>query len=246
MGFESKITAASQVSNTGGVLFFITGFPGVGKTTLISTICDIPEYSGHLLILSAGGGVSALSDRDDIAVSSINKWSEMEEARSYLSKRNHPYEWVSIDLTSEVYNICLAEIVEDGKVTKEGRATLEARGIANDRFVQMIRDYRVLAETTGINVIFTSHATETKDEDRGMILVRANLTPGTLSTVLGIVDVAAYLEIRNKKRQIYLIGNERIWAKTRVPRSYGDVPEVLKNPTFKDILAVLNPQKEVV
>lgn len=234
MGFEDKLTAPKS---DGGQLFFITGAPGTGKTTLVSTITEFD--SGKLLILDCGGGMRAIADHADIATRSVDRWSVMKEASEYLSKKDCPFKWVAIDLVPEVYGVCLAEVVAEGSSTKSGRPTLEARGIANDRFVSMIRDYRVLSEKTGIHVIFTSHTTETKDDDNGMILVRANLTPGTLSTVLGIVDVAAYLEMKKSKRSLLLVGNERVWAKTRKPLSYGAVTERIEDPSFTKIMKEL-------
>jgi phage nucleotide-binding protein len=242
MGFADKIIAASEVADSGGLLIFLTGAPGTGKTTMIGTLDDIPEFAGRVLILAAGHGILALADRPNIAVYPVDKWSVLKEAHDYLSRKEHPYRVVAIDVATEAYHqVLLPEVIAEGLKTSHGQPTQEAYGVANSRFIQMVRDYRVLAERTGMYVIFTSHTSETKDEERGMILVRANLTPGTLSHVLGIVDVAGYLEVRPKKRLLYLVGTDRIWAKARKPVSYGPVPETIENPTFAKLFEALAP-----
>ena len=239
MGFEDKIVAASGIADSGGMLFFLTGSPGTGKTTLIGTLDDIPEYHGRILILAAGHGILALADRDTIAVSTIEKWSDLNDAYLYLTRKEHPYRVVALDVATEMYHMGLREVVAEGMATKNGQPTQEGYGVMNNRFIKMMRDFRILAEQKGVHVIFTSHTTETKDEDRGMILVRANLTPGTIATVLGMVDVAAYLEIKNKKRILHLVGSDRIIAKARKPMSWGAVPETLESPTFSTLLEAL-------
>lgn len=243
--FEDRLKLASSVVQ-GASLYFITGAPGSGKTTLFGTLSDIPEYHGRIMMLNCGGGLRAISDRDDIAVYDVDKWSILEEARKYLDNDKHPYQWVSVDLATEAYGICLAEVVSDGSATKAGRATLEARGIANDRFVSMVRNFRVLSERRNINIVFTSHTQETKDDESGIIIVRPNLTPGTLSTVLGTVDVAMFLDIKKGKRLAYLVGTDRVWAKVRKPISQGVVPDVLENPTFEKILRIVEGREEVM
>lgn len=243
--FMDKVTTPADIADNGGRLIFLTGSPGSGKTTFIGSIVDIPEFSGHVMILDYGGGMRSLSDRHDIAVMSSNKWSTIEEARVFLSREKHEFKVLVIDLVSEAYQILLREITGEGLATlKTKQTSLEGYGVANTRFTQMIRDFRVLSEQKGIIVIFTSHTLETKDDDSGMILVRANLSPGTLSTTLGIVDIAGYMELKKGKRVLYLVGNERIWAKVQRPQSYGVMPETIENPTFKKLLDVLEPNKE--
>lgn len=240
MSFEDKIVAASDVSDAGGKLIFLTGAPGIGKTTLIGTLADMEEYSGRILILTAGHGISALADRTDIATMPVETWAVLKEAYEYLSRKEHPYRVVALDVATEMYHMGLREVTAQGMATKNGQPTQEAYGVMNNKFISMMRDFRILAETKGIHVIFTSHTQETKDDNSGMILVRANLTPGTISTVLGLVDVAGYLDYKNKKRVLYLVGNDRIWAKARKPVSWGPVPETIEGPTFSKLLEALS------
>lgn len=233
MAFLDKVVSAEAAGQMSGQLIFITGAPGTGKTTMIGSLCDMKEYDGHVLVMSAGGGMRSLADRKGVAVVPVTKWQDIKDAITYLNSKDSIFKVIAIDLVSEAYSICLEEYRKGGMATKTGsRVTLEGYGSANDRLIEAVRDLRMLAEQKGIHVIFTSHTQESKDDDSGMILVRANLTPGTLSTVLGIVDVACYLDFKKGKRIMYLEGTERIWAKARKPLSMGPVTAIVEDPTF--------------
>lgn len=243
-GFEDKIRGADQIDYSNeGLLWLITGAPGSGKTTWIASIADVPEYSGKVMVLSYHGGMSAIRDRNDVAVVNAIKWADIKDAREYVAKSGR-FKFLCIDLISEAYLQRLREWRDQGMSTKTGnRATLEARGVVNDEFVDMVRDMRMLAETKGIHVVFTTHTAESKDDDSGVILIRPNLTPGTLSTVLGIVDVAIYLDKRKDTRVAYLAQTSRIWAKVKKPLSYGPVKEILENPTYLAVAKEMEPNQ---
>ncbi len=226
------------IDDAQGVNLFLTGSPGAGKTAFIGSAAD--TFPNQVLLLDCNGGMRTLADRGDIDVIPVENWNTIsKDVFEALAEGDHNYKVVAIDLVSEAYQILIKQITKEGYSTKSSRPTLEGYGIANTRFIEMIRNYRWLSTTAGIHVIFTSHSTESKDEITGGILVRANLTPGTLATVIGTVDVAGFLEIKRKKRIMHLVGNDRIWAKARVPLSWGAVPETFDNPTFERLVAIL-------
>lgn len=231
-----EITTPAELS-VNGLNMLLTGQPGSGKTALLGSAANI--FPNGLLILDCDGGMRTLADRNDIAVISCKKWSQLGETFEYLNEEEHNYKVVALDLASSIYKLALKQVANEGSKTSKGQPTLEARGIAYTRFLDMVRDYRTLCESRSMHVIFTSHSNEIKDDDSGVIMVRPDFTPGVLPEFVGVVDFAGFLEIYKGKRLLHLVGNERIIAKARVPLSYGKVPETIVNPTFENLLDVL-------
>lgn len=238
MPITDKFITPAKLGDAWGINMFLTGSPGAGKTHLFGTGADL---GWNILICDIEGGMRTLLDRDEgITVVPVTKWSEVEETLVFLEKAQHGFNLVAIDLVSEAYKLLLEQVTREGHATKSGQPTQEGYGIANTRFIKVIRDYRTLAREQGLHVVFTSHSNETKDEATGAILVRPNLTPGTLMSVVGAVDVVGYLEVKNKrKRLLHLVGSDRIIAKVRVPVSWGEVPETVEDPTLSKLFTIL-------
>lgn len=234
---KDRIQFASDVEEAIGLDMFLTGAPGAGKTALIGSAADL--YPNAVLIVNCTAGIRTIADRRDIHVFTPDAWKDVKDLGDELSK-GMSYKVVSVDLASEAYRLAVAEVVKEGYATRAGQPTQEGWGIANTRFLETIKTFRLLAVRQGAHVIFTSHTTETKDESTGAVLIRPNLTPGTLSSVTGQVDVVAYMDVNRKnKRTLHLFGSDRFWAKARRPLSMGPVPEEIDNPTFESLLSTL-------
>lgn len=232
-----EVSKPADLADAWGVNMFLTGQPGSGKTYFIGSAADL--YPNQVLVLDIDGGMRTLADRRDIDVVVCQKWKQITDTFEALYEGQHDYKVVAIDLVSSAYKLMVKQSQLEGMQTSKGQPTLEGYGVSNTRFLDAFRNYRLLATEKGIHVIFTSHSQETKDETTGAVLIRANLTPGTLAEVIGCVDVAGFMEIGRKKRLIHLVGNDRFWAKARVPASWGQVPETVENPTFAKMLKVL-------
>lgn len=237
MAKKIEVMKPSEYVDVGGINMFLTGQPGTGKTAFIGSAADL--YPNAVLILDANGGMRTLADRNDIDVVDCKKWKQFVDTFDALYEGNHPYKVVAIDLASEMLRLGVKQTQVEGMQTNKGQPTLEGYGVANSRFIDAFRNYKLLATEKGIHVIFTSHSTETKDDNSGTIIVRPNLTPGTLTDVIGSVDVAGFMEVKRDKRLIHLVGNDRFWAKARIPASWGEVPPAVENPTFEKLLKVL-------
>lgn len=238
MSIEDKFTTPAEIDEKQGLNLFLTGAPGSGKTAFVGSAANV--YPDKVLLLDINGGHKTLGDRKDITLLEVDQWKTITtEVYEFLAQSNHQYAVVAIDLVTDAYQLCLEQVKSEGKITSGGQPTLEGYGIANTLFIEMVRNYRLLATRLGMHVIFTGHSTEIKDDSSGMIMVRTKLTPGTLATVLGTVDVAGYLDIKRRKRLMYLQSTARFWAKVRRPLSYGPVPEMIENPTFEKLLAIV-------
>lgn len=62
----------------------VYGPPGAGKTRWASTALDVPEMQ-DVLILDPDLGVLSASDRDDLDVIEVNKWSDIARAKEFLA-----------------------------------------------------------------------------------------------------------------------------------------------------------------
>lgn len=242
-----KLKKATEINDEWGIDMFLTGMPGAGKTWLIGSGIKDPEMCGEITIVDVNGGMRTLADQGDITVLTPDEVADIDALYEWLSKdgRENPGKkrTIALDLVSEVYKLILRKHIKAGHATKSGQPTQECFGIANTELIEMVRKWRLLSTKYGWNIIFTSHANETKDEESGSIIVRPNLTPGTLSTIIGAVDVATYLELRNRRRLIYLVGTERFWAKVRLPESYGTLPDFVESTTLGDLIRVLRGDK---
>jgi len=236
---SARFQTASQLQDALGIDMFLTGAPGAGKTTFIGSAADDEEYYGYILILDCIGGMRTLLDRDGISFFTPATWKDVTDTVKLLKETNHDYKVVAVDLVTGAYKLALEQVMKEGATTAKGQPTLEGYGVANKRLIDMVEDLRSLSLTRGTHVVLTSHTTETKDEETGAVLIRPNLTPGTLNAIVGACDVVTYLDIKKDKREMHLVGTNRYWAKVRRPRSLGPVPQTIEQPTFGELVSLL-------
>ena len=102
-----------------------------------------------------------------------------------------------------------------------------------------------MAQSNGINVIFTALAIETKDESTGAVLTRPALTPKALELAAGAVDMLGYLtQDKNGMRVLKFQPNPAYMAKVRQPMTGEQIPLVIENPTLPDILAIVRSSRQ--
>lgn len=119
---------------------------------------------------------------------------------------------------------------------------------ARDRFAASQAEYRVRSElfkrlasswaTLPINLIFTAHSKEVKDESTGKLLIRPSLGDALSDLMGGFVVVQGYLVLEEgdepgkEKRTLQVHPGKRVDAKSRI----GGLPRIISNPSMPALI----------
>lgn len=240
-----KFLKASDVNDAWGINMLVYGSPGVGKTTLAASAQDSP-FGADVLFIDVEGGVRSIADRDDITVFRPDSFDDIKEVYLELKNGSLPYKTVVVDSIGETQALGLRTIMRTAKNPEFPQ--LQDYGKSNEQIGRLIRSLRGLAQATGINVIITALAVESKDENTGAILTRPALTPKALELAAGAVDMMGYLtQDRDGKRILKFQPHPAYMAKLRQPISGAQIPLVIENPSMVDILAIVrqaHPKQE--
>ena len=234
---------ASEVGSTWGLNILIYGVSGSGKTTLCGTAQDT-KHGRDVLYVDLEGGTMSIGDRPDIAVFKPTNWNDIRNVYEALSTDpDHTFKTVVIDSLTEAQTIALRAVAG-----QKDLITQQDWGKTNDRVLGMVRMFRALTHTKGINTIFTALERESKDETTGAIRIGPDLTPGSSRNVVAAMDSGGYLTWAPKtgKRILNLAGDSRFVAKVRQPPTMRVVPNQMENPSLADLIDALRGDKILV
>ncbi len=239
-----KFLKASEVRDAWGLNMLVYGQPGVGKSTLCSTAQDTPA-GAPVLFIDVEGGVRSIADRHDIDVFRPDTFKEIGEVYQELLSGNLPYKTVVIDSITEAQALGMKEVMRTA--SNPDWPGMQEHGKSSEKIVNLIRAFRALAQSKGINVIFTAHEIESKDESTGRVLVRPALSPKAMQLATGAVDTLAYMSFSAKdgKRVLHFKSDGKFLAKVRQPAGSKDVPDLLEDPTLVDVLNVMRTAQGV-
>jgi len=187
----------------------IYGFPGAGKTHIISTL------PGKVLILSAEAGLLSLNGRMEADVAEVKSVDDLREAYRLLSTGTHDYEWVALDSFSEIAEVLLSA---EKAATKDTRA---AYGKVIEVGMQMGRAFRDLP----MGVYFACKAERQKDEATGRQSVGISMPGAKLAQGIPyLFDEVFHLFVDRDKetgettRWLQCVGDSRADCKDRSGR----------------------------
>ncbi len=185
-----------QVKRTGQAEYglyikaLLCGEPGSGKTLLSSTFPN-PIYA------SAEAGLMSVADRG-IPYVEITSSTELLQMRMGLTQPpdvrekmfDAPVDTVIIDTIDEVQRILIRERLE---AEKKDKLSLPDFGWLGGQMEAIIRGFRNL----DMNVIFTCHVKETRDDEMGKIVYKPQLQGAICDQITGMVDLALVLQSRS-------------------------------------------------
>lgn len=213
----------------------IYGLPGVGKTTLCATapnpiIIDVEKGTKSLLGDARFGNVRILEPKEFKDVDAL-----------FWAIRNGKVECdtIVLDTLSEFQRLHLDEILVAEHQKSSSRNEYLAQQQDYRLSTEMMRRHVLALRELPIHFLVTAHAVETPDEINKAPSVRPAVTPKLAGTIQGMVDLVGYLEIGEKGvRRLITQPTRRISAKNRL-----GLPAEIVNPTFSDIIGVLQPEK---
>ena len=218
------------------------GDNGVGKTVFSASAedCDVCK---DVLFVNVEGGTLSISDRTELNVWDVKKFSEMKEVLDFLHEEEHTFKTVVIDSITELQLRGLDVIVKDalaapprGKPrTDEDEIRIEDYGKNTQQIRRVIRAFRDLP----MHVILTAIAVETKDEE-GVITVSPQMTEKVRNSVMGYMDIVAYMHVKKSNQE----GVEKLirslifqpYGKFKAKDRSGKMGDYLVEPTIQKMI----------
>lgn len=182
-----------------GISMIIYADPGIGKTTLASTLTP-----GETLIINTEAGVGPLLGSDHLVFNlNIENLMDIERLYKYLRTEKHPFKNIVLDNISELEQLEILHLTR-----KRGKEFTEIReyGDSACKIREWLHLFRDLVEQD-INVIFNAWEgqVELKKVD-GVTLNRMfpKLMKSIAPEMCGLVDVVGHLEVHEKSGQRWI------------------------------------------
>jgi len=228
MAIETKIAGASEYGRYMKVL--VCGDPGSGKTLLSSTFPN-PYFA------SAEGGMMSVASRH-VPYMDVRSSDSLLELGKVLKQKPEvreqilgvPVDTIVIDTIDEVQKIFMKE---RNKTQKNDSFSVKDYGWLNENLQALVRGFRNL----DMNVIFTCHLKEQKDEDLGRVTYKPGMAGQISDNIPAYVDLSLLLQARARAAIVdgrservverYLItqpDSQYTWIKDRSGRLPGEIP----------------------
>ena len=197
---------------TRGISIVIYADPGIGKTTLATTL-----PVGETLIINTEAGWGPLLGTGHYVFDLKRDLKQLEELYQYLRTEKHPFTNIVLDNISELQD-WLVHTLMTGR--NKDFAEIREYGDASVKLKEYIRLFRDLTSERNFNVIFNAWEMPLEMEKTAMGIITKSfpkLFPKLTPEVCGIVDMVGHLEKYEKTgdRFIRFVGTSKILAKTQ-------------------------------
>lgn len=185
-----------------GVSFIIYADPGVGKTTMCTTL-----PAGETLFINAEAGLGPLLGTNHSVFPAEghhpNWLTDLDKMNEYLRTVKHPFKYVVLDNMSDIEQKIIQALTD-----KRNKETPELREYGDSAFKlrEHITNYRDL-NNLGINVVFTAweQLLDIKT-DAGLLVTKTypKVSKKVAPEFCGKVDVVGHLEVEEKSGRRWL------------------------------------------
>lgn len=244
--------------------FAIYGRPGTGKTTFAGTF---PKPIAYIDIRDQG--TASLRGLKGVKVLQLEDIDELEEVLRHLRKHHKEYKTVVLDTVSQLQQMAVEELF-DGKQLKKGKRpgdwgtmSMQDWGTVTGKLKRLIIDFRDLADL-GLNVVFLAQEKVSKEEyeekaGSGTVL-SATVGPSVAASVAEVLNGAVAVvgctfnrvktttktDKEGKKKKdtrvefCMRLGPDPTYT-TKVRKGKDvDVPSFIVDPTYQDLISIIN------
>ena len=234
MDYNELFGAIKPKSNYSTPTFtIIYGNIGCGKTVLATTCSEL----GQTVLINFENRISHIDETENLRIVPTSAGDFREDKActyeqflnflSYIEQEQIKFKYLIIDTLDEMFIKFLFGMLRKGEIQDKyyGRAEVYLR----------IWEIAKKIKDLGISIIATCHQKQNEEID-------LLLTDALKSKVNMTVDNVFYLEaVDNDNRILTLKPSAKIKAKLTVkPEKYNDIPNEIQNPTWKDIIEVIN------
>lgn len=175
-------------------------------------------------------------DTVDVPVLPIKHFNDLDEIGWAIRDGDIKCETVVVDtldqLAGDVVTYLLDKAVAASPQRDPFAASQAEYRVRNELFKRLTADWATL----GVNLIFTTHVGEVKEESTGRLLLRPSLSDAMAGTMGGYVVIQGYLTLEEgdpkDKRHLQVHPSRRIDAKTRI----GGLPRIIENPSINQLI----------
>ena len=247
-----KIKPVSELKTN--LVMMVYGRSGTGKTHFGST------FPKPILFIDTNErGTETIALEEDVYVVRVTEWSEMDELYWALLDKTTEVQYASIviDQVSNLQDIGMAEVLRKSRKGRDETFTQRNWGQLSGMLKQWISDFRDLSDDYNLLLIAHERINEGGDDEEEAIepSIGARVMPSVSSFLDGAVDsigstfIKERWETEDKEEVRHVdycmrIGPHAFYStKIRRPVSAGPIPELIVNPTFKKIKALITGAK---
>lgn len=176
--------------DTIGLCFTLVGPPGSGKTTLACAAAGT-KHGGLTLLLDAEAGSKVVKEQikaKTVIPTRVPRWQDVQAITNEfkLGKHKGVFGTVVLDNLCEMQRQHLKYVTPVGETPEFKQWNLNTNAIRD-----LVRDWRTIAETQGINVIFIGW--DGDDDSKRVVKQSIAMTPALQKEFPGIVDTIGIL-----------------------------------------------------
>jgi hypothetical protein len=204
----------------------ISGFPGIGKTTLGLS-------APNPLLIDLDKGISRVKATHRKISSQVNTYEEL--LADIKNSDLKSFETLVIDTGGELLEFIKPYVASKNEkyAQKDGNLTLKGYGAAGQEFSRFIH----LVKSMDKHIVIIFHAKEGKDGENTRL--RIDVDGQSKDNIWKSIDIGGFIEMNGKNRTIGFSNCERYFAKgTHGVSGVYDIPE-LKDDTPNDFLTKL-------